>query len=338
MAVNNNNPTPSEEKLQTNTQASRDLVKPDHIDNKLLTPIINAYLEAALADRTRQEYRTDLKRFLRWGGELPASAQSVAAYLAAHAATHAMATLQRWLVSIGRAHTAQDLPDPTKTELVKTTFKGIRRQHGQPQRQVAPALRDDLTMMLRGLDNSTRSQRDRALLLLGFAGALRRSELVGLQLGDLSFSEAGLTLRLRRSKTDQEGRGRQVGIPYARNNSLCPVQAVQDWLQILTPATPASDPAAPLFRAVNKHGQVAQKALSGRAVALLIKERCLKAGLDPDLYAGHSLRAGFCTAAALAGKPSWQIRKQSGHKTDVMLNRYIRDGRLFADNALDGVL
>ena len=313
-------------------------ILPQEVLPASLVPTVNAYIEAALADRTRKEYRTDLKRFLKWGGTLPASSELVAGYLAAHATTHAIATLQRWLVSIGRAHTTQKLPDPTKTEHVKTVFKGIRRQHGKPQRQVEPALRDDLATMIRELDDSVRSLRDRALLLLGFAGALRRSELVSLTLGDLAFSDAGLTVTLRRSKTDQEGRGRQLGIPFARDARLCPVLAVKEWLEHIKRCPPLPSPSEPLFRAINRHGQINDKALSGRSVALLIKERCLKAGLDPALYAGHSLRAGFCTAAALAGKPNWQIRKQSGHKTDVMLNRYIRDGRLFADNALEGVL
>lgn len=301
-------------------------------------PALRNYIEAALADRTRHEYRADLRRFLTWGGALPASPELVAAYLTAHAASHATATLQRWLVSLGRAHTAQALPDPTKTDLVKTVFKGIRRRHGKPQRQVAPALRDDLAAMVRGLTDASRDVRDRALLLLGFAGALRRSELVGLLWGDLSFSEAGLTLNLRRSKTDQESRGRPIGIPFAREPTLCPVRAAQAWRDRLALATVTLTLQDPVFRAVNQHGQIAGAALTGRAVALLVKERCLKAGLDPQKYAGHSLRAGFCTTAALAGKPNWQIRKQSGHKTDAMLNRYIRDGRLFADNALEGVL
>lgn len=94
----------------------------------------------------------------------------------------------------------------------------------------------------------------------------------------------------------------------------------------------------PVFRAVSRHGRIASRALSERAVPDILKARCRAIGLDPDSHSGHSLRAGFCTAAALAGKPNWQIRKQSGHKTDVMLNRYIRDGRLFSDNPLEGLL
>ncbi|MDG4553205.1 MAG: tyrosine-type recombinase/integrase [Candidatus Competibacter sp.] len=304
-----------------------------------LAPVLQPYIEAALADRTRQEYRADLRRFLRWGGMLPASPERLAAYLVAHATDHAMATLQRWLVSLGRAHTTQSWPDPTKSELVKTTFKGIRRRHGRPQRQVAPLLRDDLVALLRALDEETLSgRRNRALLLLGFAGALRRSELVGLHLGDLQFSTSGLTLHLRHSKTDQEHRGRLIGIPFARDPRHCPVGAVRAWRDTLQRHDSASLPESPLFRAINRHGQVAETALTGRAVALIIQSCCRNAGLNPSQYAGHSLRAGFCTAAALAGKPNWQIRKQSGHKTDVMLNRYIREGRLFADHPLEGVL
>ena len=304
-----------------------------------LAPVLQPYIEAALADRTRQEYRADLRRFLRWGGTLPASPEVLAAYLVAHATDHAMATLQRWLVSLGRAHTTQGWPDPTKTELVKTTFKGIRRRHGRPQRQVAPLVRDELVALLSTLDDSLHGQRNRALLLLGFAGALRRSELVGLQLGDLQFSPAGLTVQLRRSKTDQEHQGRPIGIPFARDPRYCPVHAVRTWQEILVQHLPwAPSAEAPLFRAINRHGQIAEAALTGRSVALIVQACCRAAGLDPTRYAGHSLRAGFCTAAALAGKPNWQIRKQSGHKTDVMLNRYIRDGRLFADHPLEGVL
>ncbi len=304
-----------------------------------LEPVLQPYIEAALADRTRQEYRADLRRFLRWGGTVPAPPELLAAYLVAHATDHAMATLQRWLVSLGRAHTTQGWPDPTKTELVKTTFKGIRRRHGRPQRQVTPLVRDDLVALLRTLDDSVHGLRNRALLLLGFAGALRRSELVGLQLGDLQFSAAGLTLHLRHSKTDQEHQGRLIGILFARDPRYCPVQAMRAWQECLLQqvlSTPTAE--APLFRAINRHGQIAASALTGRSVALIIQAGCRHAGLDPTRYAGHSLRAGFCTTAALAGKPNWQIRKQSGHKTDVMLNRYIRDGRLFADNPLEGVL
>lgn len=344
----------------------------------LRSPQVQEYIQAARAPRTRHEYRADLRRFMRWGGAVPAAPEGVADYLVAHAATHTMATLGRWLVSIGYAHTLQALPNPCKSELVKTTFQGIRRRHGRPQRQVAPALRDDLLKLVGDVGVAAgaplRDIRDRALLLIGFAGAFRRSELVALTHADLAFSEAGVKITIRRAKTDQEGQGRTIGIPYARG-ALCPVRALERWLAALA-AAPAvrprrrggrteqaeaaaqenhtaavgrdegvgpggprvSAPPTPIFRPLNRHGQVAEKALTGHAVAVIVKARCLAAGIDPAPYSGHSLRAGFCTQAALANKPNWQIRKQSGHKTDVMLNRYIRDARIFSDNPLEGLL
>lgn len=301
---------------------------------------IEDYVAAALAERTRKEYRRDLQRFLDWGGGLPASPETIADYLAAHAATHAAATLQRWLVGIGRAHTSQGLPSPTASDRVKATLRGIRREHGSAQRRVAPALRDDVVAMVRALGERPKDTRDRALLLIGFASACRRSELVALRVDDLRFNNEGLTLTLRRSKTDPEGRGRDIGIPYARG-PVCPVHALLDWLTLLGlhPDGPFALPrAVPVFRAVSRYGRIADRALGDRAVAEIVKARCRAVGLDPQRYAGHSLRAGFCTSAAQAGKSSWQIRKQSGHKSDTMLNRYIRDGRLFADNPLEGLL
>jgi integrase len=302
----------------------------------IASPAVTAYVQAALAARSRQAYREDLARFLDRGGTVPATPEEVANYLAAHAATHAVATLARWTVSLGRAHTTQGLANPCKTELVRTTLKGIRRTHGAAPRQVAPALRDDLIHMVRALGNRPKDRRDRALLLIGFAGAFRRAELVALTVGDVAFSDQGATITIRRAKTDQEARGRTVGIPFARG-AVCPVKALQSWLDRYIHGAEPAAPEAALFRAVNRHGQVAQKALSAHAVALIVKARCLAVGLDPALYSGHSLRAGFCTSAALAGAPHWKIKKQSGHKTNAILDRYIRDARLFADNPLEGL-
>lgn len=303
------------------------------------TSCIDDYVAAALASRTRHEYQCDLRRFLAWGGTLPSSDELIAHYLTSHAHTHSIATLQRWRVSIGRAHTTQGIDDPSRSDLVRTVLRGIRREHGSAQRQVAPALRDDVIAMVRDLGSSPKEVRDRALVLIGFAGALRRSELVALEINDLRFVKEGLKITLRRSKTDQEQQGRDIGIPYA-HGTTCPVRSLQAWLVFIDNDDiihPPSDE-RPVFRAVNRHGRIARQALSDRAVANVIKARCKAVGLDAQAYSGHSLRAGFCTSAALAGKPNWQIRKQTGHKTDVMLNRYIRDGRLFADNPLDGVL
>ena len=293
------------------------------------------YVHQALAARTRQSYQDDLQRFLNWGGTLPCSAEQLATYLAPHGASHAPATLGRWAVSLGRAHTTLGYENPARSDLVKATLRGIRRQRGCAQRQVAPALRDDLLRMVATLSDSPRDVRDRALLLLGFAAALRRSELVALTTADVAFDTVGLTVSVRRSKTDPEGRGRRIGIPRARG-PICPVQALETWLAraLLLPGTPPLGP-APLFRPINKHGQISAQALTGHAVAVIVKQRATAAGLLAENYSGHSLRAGFCTAAALNGAPYWQIRKISGHRSHAVLDRYIRDTQLFQDNPLN---
>jgi integrase len=301
-----------------------------------------AYIHAATARRTRQAYQEDLQRFLAWGGKIPSSPEAVAAYLAAHGETHAPATLGRWAVSLGKAHTTLGLENPCKTELVRTTLRGIRRRRGLRQRRVAPALRDDLIQIARNLGSAPRDVRDRALMLIGFAGALRRSELVALTTADVAFSEQGLTLTIRQSKTDQEGHGHKIGIPHARG-SVCPVQALRLWLDGYIYGSADSGSAdsqqtsLPIFRAINKHGQLSPKPLTAHAVALIVKQRCAAVGLLPELYSGHSLRAGFCTSAALMGAPNWKIKKISRHKTDAMVNLYVRDARLFNDNPLEGM-
>ncbi len=304
-----------------------------------LPAAVREYIHAATAPRTRQAYREDLVRFLAWGGQMPSTPAQIAAYLAAHGASHAPATLGRWAVSLGRAHTSQGLVDPCRSELVCTTLSGIRRARGVAQRQVAPLDHAALLALLAPLGPAPRDVRDRALLLVGFAAALRRSELVALTAADASFGAQGLTLTVRRSKTDQEGLGRRIGIPPARG-PVCPVRALRDWWAAAAGMQQAGDPATPtpLFRPIDRHGRLAPQALSGHAVAVIVKQRAAAAGLDPERFSGHSLRAGFCTAAARHGAPAWRIQQISGHKTHASLERYIRAGQLFDDHPLEGML
>ena len=192
---------------------------------------VSEYVAAATANNTRRAYRSDLDHFIAWGGAVPCTPEQIAAYLAAHANTHKAATLKRRVVSIGLAHTAQKLENPCASELVRVTLRGIWRIHGMAQAQVTPAVREDVLAMVRGL-TGFKGCRDRALLLLGFAGAFRRSELVGLDVGDLEFVDRGLVVHLKRSKTDQDGVGRKVGIPYApqRSSELTP-SLLTEWTQ-----------------------------------------------------------------------------------------------------------
>jgi integrase len=165
-----------------------------------------------------------------------------------------------------------------------------------------------------------RAARDKALILIGFAGAFRRSELVGLRCEDMTEYDSGVEFVLRRSKADQEGAGRTVFIPYARG-SRCPVQVLKNWLTL------AGIDNGPLFRPINRHDQVVgRKALTPQSVALIVKAsvRMMEGDEAAKMVAGHSLRAGYCTEAAIVGLQPYQIREQTGHRSDVTLARYIR--------------
>jgi integrase len=291
---------------------------------------ISEYLASATALGTRRAYQSDLGHFLGWGGSIPSSPDQVASYLADHAQKLRAATLRRRVVALGLAHTTQGHPNPCASDLVRVTLRGIRRTHGSEQRQVAPAICEDILAMVRGL-SGLKGIRDRALLLLGFAGAFRRSELVALNVTDLEFVERGLIVHLRRSKTDQEGVGRKIAIPHGRG-AVCAVQSVRDWLE----ASCIKEGA--MFRPITRHGHMSQERLSGHAVAQIVKERAGAAGLKSDQYSGHSLRAGLITSAAQAGVSVWKIKAQSGHRTDAMVSRYVRDADLFTNNAAGAVL
>ena len=258
---------------------------------------------------------------------LPASDETVATYLADMADRGAKAaTIARRLVVISQAHKAADLPSPTSSSLVSRTHAGIRRTLGTAQQGKAPALVDDLKRMLEALPNTRVGLRDRALLLLGFAGAFRRSELVGLDVADLEFARAGVIVTLRKSKTDQAGRSRRLGIPFGSSERTCPVRSVQAWLE----AARISE--GPVFRSLDRFQRVQGARLSDKAVALIIKRRAKAVGLDPARYAGHSLRAGLATSAAAAGASERVIMSQTGHRSADMVRRYIRDGSLFTSN------
>lgn len=181
------------------------------------------------------------------------------------------------------------------------------------------------------MGDSAKDRRDKALLLLGFAGAFRRSEVIGLDVADIEHVRQGIVVTLRRSKTDQIGAGYKLGIPFGRSR-WCPVRHLADWLDH------AKIEAGPIFRGINRHGHVADQRLSGEAVSIIVKERAKAAGFDPDAYSGHSLRAGLATSAVLAGVSTLSIRRTTRHASDAMLARYVRVGDMFTDNAAGAVL
>jgi len=209
---------------------------------------------------------------------------------------------------------------------VRNTLKGIRRTLGTGAVQKAPAVTADIRSMVDATDATLIGLRDRALILLGFAGAFRRAEIVSLDVGDLGFNRDGLTVTLRRSKTDQQGQGRKIGIPYGSNPETCPVRTLQAWLE------EGGVTEGPLFRSLNRHGAL-QGRLSPVGVARVVKKLAERAGLDPAKYAGHSLRAGHATSAAASGASERSIMNQTGHRSVQMVRRYIREGSLFRENS-----
>ena len=271
-----------------------------------------------------------MQHFQAWGGSLPATPEQIACYLACHAQKHTVATLTRRLASLSKLHNAQQWCNPVSTALVRSTLQGIRNQHGMKQRQVAPAIKEDILAMVKNLQGA-KGIRDKALLLIGFAGAFRRSELACLQYSDIEHVQQGVLILLRRSKTDQAGQGRKIAIPHARG-VVCPIIALSEWLHL------SSITEGPIFRSINRHGLIGEQMITPQSIALVIKERAKAVGLDFTNYSGHSLRAGLVTSAAQAGISSWKIRQQTGHKSDAMLQRYIRDANIFVDNAAGGVL
>lgn len=289
------------------------------------------YLSLSLSEASKRAYQADMRHFQEWGGTLPSSPAQVAQYLASHAQTHKVATLRRWVASLSKAHQLAGMVNPVNSGLVKAALRGICRSRGTARREAKPLLREDLFAILSMIRDRPIDLRDKALLLIGFAGAFRRSELVGLNVSDIEHVRQGLIIHLRRSKTDQEGQGRKIGIPRGRSQ-WCPIVQLDEWLKA------SNITEGPLFRPIDKAGNVQAPCLSGEAVSLIVKKRAQQAGFDPNPYSGHSLRAGLATSAATAGASAWKIRQQTGHASDAMLNRYIRDGDLFNANASGWVL
>jgi site-specific recombinase XerD len=292
-----------------------------------------AFMESAKAENSRRAYRSDWHQFEAWcrGHSLvclPAAADTVARYLTALAADHKPASLQRKLTSITKAHQAAGFPTPASMQhaVVSETLKGIRRTLGTAQPGKEPLLTADIVKMLDALDEGLPGCRDRALLLVGFAGGFRRSEIVSLDVDDISETADGLVIRLRRSKTDPEAKGATVALPCGSTAATCPVRSYRSWIAA------AGIASGPAFRSVDRHGRVGRGRMNAGSVARLIKRAADAAGLDPAGYAGHSLRAGFATQAFLNGAAEVSILRQTRHKSLHTLRKYIRDRSLFRDN------
>ncbi len=294
-----------------------------------------AYVLAAKAPSTLRAYRSDWQHFTTWCSNrevraLPASPETVALYLAALAGDHRPATLTRRLTSIAKAHETAGFPSPATVRhaAVSETLKGIKRIHGTAQAGKSPLVTADLQKMLAHTGRGALGDRDKALLLVGYCGGFRRSELAAIEVRDLAWSDDGVAILLRRSKTDQESQGRKVAIPRGAHKATCPVRALRDWFD----AAQLEGTEGPVFRSVDRHGNISPSPLDPNSIARIVKCALVRAGYDPRTYAGHSLRAGFATQAARNGATAFDIMRQTGHRSVAIVSRYIREAELFRDS------
>jgi site-specific recombinase XerD len=299
-----------------------------------LRAVVADYAAASRSAATMRAYTQGWQHFTSWCDErqviaLPAAPETVAAYLADLAQNgRKVATLTRRLAALAQAHQLAGFPSPTRDERLRTVLKDIKRTIGVAQRAKSPATTEVLKLLLDQLPDSLLGVRDRALLLIGFAGAFRRSELVGLDLADIQTDPQGLLLTVRRSKTDQEGAGIVKPIPYGRNEETCPVRALALWRELAG----LTNGDGRLFRPMDRHGNVKPQRLTDQSVALVVK-RYAAARLDPDQFAGHSLRAGLPTSAAQRDVSERDIMRQTNHRSVLMVRRSIRDGERWRNNA-----
>ena len=319
------------------------------------------FARASRSENTRRAYQSDWSDFEQWCTAagltaLPAAPATLGAYLADRASTLKAATLARRVAAITSVHRLQGLGFDAQHPAIASVLAGIRRRYGTHQDAKRAILTEDLRRIVRALPSSPSGIRDRALLLIGFAGAFRRSELVALNRADVAITSSGVTLTIRHSKTDQEGRGRELGIPRSKRSATCPVAALEAWLDLSpvipcaecgsapyngTPADPALSQKArtqrtevgeqPVFTGEHRHR------LSDRAVARIVKRAAARVGIDPAQVAGHSLRSGFATSAARGGADLSAIMQQTGHKSADIAQRYVQRGNLLKNPASKAV-
>ena len=299
--------------------------------NKLVVDIKSLELDTlknlsnAKADNTLRAYKADYRDFLEFCAKhsfksMPTEPKIVALYLTHLSKYSKFSTLKRRLASISVIHKLKGHYIDTKHPLIMENLLGIKRSRGSNQKAKKPLLINELKKIIDVIDKSKnkflKKTRDKSLILLGFAGGFRRSELVSIDYDDIDFVSEGVKIFIKRSKTDQSGEGMIKAIPYFINEQYCPVKNLKNWINL-------SD---------IKTGKVFD--ISDKSVSLLIKKYAALAGLDEKKYSGHSLRSGFATSTAESGAEERNIMAMTGHKTTQMVRRYIKEANLFKNNAL----
>lgn len=296
--------------------------------------LADTYARQALSKASLRAYRADWTHFLDWCeargvSGLPASVETVCDYLASMGETHARATIERRLVTIAQAHKLANQPWTPGHPRIRNTLRGMFRLHGRPQVKAAAIELEEVRKILAALPASAVGLRDRAILLLTFAGALRRSEIARLSRNDIAITREGVRLLLARSKADQTGEGTLVGIPRGKNKETCPVEALERWLR----AAPAE---GPIFRGIRADGTVLETALHPNSVGEIIKARAQQAGLkaqnSDERISAHGLRAGCITALYKNGVPDETIMGHSRHRDLKTMRGYVRRRKLMTES------
>ena len=284
-------------------------------------------LKRSKANNTLRAYQADFKDFKLFcikNGlvSLPTEPKILSIYLTHLSSFCKFSTLKRRLASIKVIHKIKGHYLDTKHPIITENLLGIKRVHGVKQKSKKPLLINDLKLIINQINeekNEIKKFKNKSLILIGFAGGFRRSELVSIEYDDIDFVTEGVKIFIKRSKTDQTGEGMIKAIPYFENSSYCPVIALKQWLEISN----------------LKSGKIFN--ISDKSVALIIKKYALLAGLDYTKYAGHSLRSGFATSTAEMGADERSIMAMTGHKTTQMVRRYIQEANLFNNNALNKI-
>ena len=302
--------------------------------NELVTDIKSLELETiknlknSKAANTLRAYKADFNDFtsfcLKNGlSSMPTEPKVLSLYLTNLSKTAKFSTLKRRIASISVIHKIKGHYLDTKHPIIMENLHGIKRVMGTHQKSKKPILINDLKLIIKAIDenqnNDLKRLRDKALILIGFSGGFRRSELVNLDYEDIEFVEEGIKIFIKRSKTDQSGEGNLKAIPYFQNQDYCPVLKLKEWID----------------KSKNKSGKIFK--ISDKLVAITIKKYALLAGLEANKYGGHSLRSGFATSAAEAGAEERNIMAMTGHKTTQMVRRYIQEANLFKNNALNKI-
>jgi len=294
------------------------------------------------AGNTLRAYRSDLRQFAAWCEAhqlptLPTTAETVAAYAVDQRATHRLSTVRRQLSSIAKAHLVAGLPNPCASELLRATVAGLARQYPQAPKRAASMTPDYLRQTLAGIRGAELADlRDRALLLVGWSAALRRSEIAGLRWNGIEAQPLGVVLTLHGTKTDKLGQGQRSPLAAERVAAICPVRALRAWQAALVGIDPALvEGDAPVFRQVNRHGGLGG-GLSGHAVGAIVTARSLAVGLEG--MTGHSLRRGLTQAAHLAGVGDSAIMQTTRHRSIAQVRTYQGDAGLIERAASRGLL